>query len=167
MQSFLEGIVMREINEREAQRQPRREEENEEREGLFSSASTKQPTGLGIAERLRSLPTRSDDDERDPPAPTPVVVNVGSNANSVPSGSGDIERLATFVVGGRDFERSMRLRTAIGILHATAASDEERHVLAARLDEAIATKTKTAVEENGGGPLKMARVAFDKLKDLF
>jgi hypothetical protein len=54
-------------------------------------------------------------------------------------------------------------------LVASAATDEERKVLAARLDEAVATKMKTAPSGDGDGlnVKRVARVAFDKLADFW
>lgn len=165
MQSFCEGAVMREVNEIEARQQHRKDEQNDERTRFVMPNGATGPSGLGLAERLHAVPQvpQAGEDER-PHAPV-VNVNVGGTAGGV-GVSNDIDRLANFVLGARDFERTQRLRTAVGILHATASSDEERRVLGARLDEAIAARSKTAAAQDEGGPFKLARVAFDKLKDL-
>jgi hypothetical protein len=165
LQNFLENLVMREVTEHEARRNPlKNEKTNEEERAPRFAAPASGPAGLGISEHLRGVSTTQPADENILPAQAPVVVNVGNPVPTNGAVGNDIERLAAFVAGGRDFERSMRLRTTTAILHATATSDEERRVLAARLDEAIAHKTKSATDE--GGPMKLARVAFDKLKDL-
>lgn len=117
---------------------------------------------LGIADRLKQQDSRPIVTES--PTPAPVVVNVGSQTTS--SGGDIIERLANFVLAGNDFERSTRLRTAVGILKETTPTEEEQKVLAARLDEVIAAKTQTTTPVGGNNIIRTARVAFDKLSAL-
>ena len=101
------------------------------------------------------------------PAPPPsaaqgqVVVNVGGHGSA--HNIDAIDRLAAYVAAGNDFDRDARLRSAVDILRVTTTPEEERKVLAARLDEAVATKVKT----NESGIMKTARTAFDKIAGIF
>jgi hypothetical protein len=119
-------------------------------------------TGMSISTAIRQQRENDAPVAAVPPPNGQVVVHVGNNG--VQNGAGEIDRLAAYVAQGRDFERGTRLRTALGILSATAATAEEEKVLAARLDEAVATKAKT---NGGGGLVRAARVAFDHLTGIF
>ena len=125
--------------------------------------STSHAGGFGISERLQKKPVASEEEAFAPQSAAPVVVNVGNQSAAASNGStSDIDRLAAYVVNGDEFGRDMRLRTAVSILHASTPTDEERKVLAARLDEAVAAKSKTA-SSDGESVLRAARVTFDKL----
>jgi len=158
-QQFIEAAVIKELNEHE-ESSLRVKAEREEAIGRKGDTT---PSTLGIANRLKQQDQQAAVSES--PTPSPVVVNVGQQTGS---GGGDIiEKLATFVLAGSDFERSTRLRTAVDILKDTTSSEEERRVLAARLDEVIAVKTKTTTPTNDGNTVvRTARVAFDKLTAL-
>src|SRR6185369_6871564 len=115
VQSFIEGAVMHEISEMEARHQHRKEdvaEERTERASRFAPfSSTNGHVGLGISEHLRAIAGATPamaDESLDTHAQAPVVVNVGTTTSSS-GANNDIDRLATFVAGGKDFERSMRL----------------------------------------------------------
>jgi hypothetical protein len=158
-QSFVQEVVLAEIAAIEESRHLKRPVNDEDTLPLRQ----KEPVveGLGLAEKMKWHR------ESDPAPIAPlqnqgqVVVNVGNGSGSASSGD-VIDRLAAYIVAGRDFERDTRTRTAVGILQASAATEEERKVLAARLDEAIAAKKKTQPSESGG-VARVARFAFDKL----
>ena len=78
--------------------------------------------------------------------------------------AGGVEGTTDDVVAGGDFELDMRLRNVVEILKASTENEEERRVLAARLDEAVAVKKKQR-EENGGA-WKAARSMFDKVAGI-
>jgi hypothetical protein len=84
------------------------------------------------------------------------------------SGGDTLDKLVTFIMTGTEMERSMRKRTALSILHASAGSEEERATLTAKLEEALAAKLRTPPIFSGEGSVagKVARVAFDKLVGL-
>jgi hypothetical protein len=165
----VEGCVLAELSEHEERRNAKRnvnglrgDAKKEER-----AASTEQ-VGLGIGTALRKRLESAEEEER--PAPTaqaPVIVNVGGSATG--AATSDIDRLATYVTNGGERGRDTRLRTAVAVLVASASTEEERKVLAARLDEAVATKTKTTQANDGEGlnVKRVARVAFDKLADFW
>ena len=168
-QAFVEGCVLAELSEHEerrhakrnpeAARSPLRREESDHASG---------PIGLGIGETLRKRREVSEDEVATPAAAqAPIVVNVGGNAPGAGSPHSDIDRLAAFVTNGSDFDRDTRLRTAVAVLAASTSTAEERKVLAARLDEAIAAKTKTSGSDDGSGVKRIARIAFDKLSDFW
>jgi hypothetical protein len=158
-QQFVEAAVLRELAEHEDSTT----REKAERTQSASRKSDTTPSSMGIAERLKQqpmVPTPSDS-----PTPAPVVVNVGSHTAS--GGADIIERLANYVLAGQDFERSTRLRTAVGILKDTTTTEEERNVLAARLDEVIATKTQSSTPIGAGNNVVRAgRMVFDKIAGL-
>jgi hypothetical protein len=159
-QAFVESAVLAEIaNVKERRRE--KQVERKELRNANSDSSLAPPTSLLVDTLLRQR--RQQESEAPVPttsAPGQVVVNVGGGPTAAGS---EIDRLAAYVMGGSDYERDKRLRTAVDILRATATSDEEKKVLAARLDEVIATKAKT----NENGMVRAARVAFDKLTGLF
>jgi len=156
-QQFIEAAVLREVNEYEESLQRSKETETV----LADRKTDNSPGKLGIVDRLKQQERRHEVSES--PTPAPVVVNVGSNTTS--GGADIIERLANFVLAGNDFERSTRLRTAVNILKDTTPTEEERKVLAARLDEAIAAKTNSTTP-SGGQVVRTARMAFDKIVGL-
>jgi hypothetical protein len=157
IQKFIENIVLAEI-EVEERRHHIRYDNYEPPPPEIGDEKKSSASGLGLADALKKKQEREEIAE--PPAPAPVVVNVGSNGGS--SASGDtIERLAKYVVEGSDFERDRRMRTACEVLKTNSSTEEERKVLAARLDEAVAAKTKT--KPNG---INIAKMAFDKLSSL-
>jgi hypothetical protein len=119
-------------------------------------------TGMSISAAIRQQREIDAPVAAAPPPNGQVVVHVG-NGNAQ-NGAGEIDRLAAYVAQGRDFERGTRLRTALGILSATAATAEEEKVLAARLDEAVAAKAKT---NGSGGLVRAAHVVFDHLTGIF
>jgi hypothetical protein len=128
-----------------------------------------QPTGFtdAIAKLVNPHHGQSPTTENETPsAQAPVVVNVGANSqngNGSNAVGGDIiDRLASHIVAGRDFEQSQRMRYAVSVLSDSTTTEEERNTLAARLDEAVASKKKT----NEGGIVKTARAAFSKLAHL-
>ena len=121
-------------------------------------------TGLTVAEAIKQLSdeTPASAAASAAPAQAPVIVNVGGS-----TGSGDaIDRLASYVADGTQFERNQRLRVVADILKATSRTDEERRSLGERLDAAVATKLQ-ARGEAGGGIVSAARVAFDKIAGIF
>jgi hypothetical protein len=168
-QAFVMAAVLAEIAEVEERQRMKQLRGSRNNDGLQSEPreidTSAAPTGLGIASAIRQRQEATTPIEE--PAPQrQVVVNVGNNGSGGATGSGDaIDRLASYVVTGNEFERDMRLRTAVSILKTSAATEEERNVLAARLDEVIATKTTTKKNESGG-VVRAARVAFDKIAGL-
>jgi len=156
-QQFIEAAVLREVAEHEASTT----REKDDRTETTNHKTDNSPGKLGIVDRLKQQEQRPTISES--PTPAPVVVNVGSNTAS--GGADIIERLANFVLAGNDFERSTRLRTAVNILKDTTPTEEERKVLAARLDEAIAAKTNSTTP-SGGQVVRTARMAFDKIVGL-
>lgn len=168
-QTFIQAAVLAEIAEVEERKRMKQlrirpstpDYEPTQQKEIDSSA----PTST-LVEALRQ---RRQEAEPAPVATAPqgqVVVNVGGGTGVTGAvGSGDlIERLAAYITtAGNDLERDTRLRTATNILHGSAATEEERKVLVARLDEIIATKTKASE----GNVLKTARAAFDKLSSMF
>jgi hypothetical protein len=165
-QKFCESAVMAEVAETERRQFDRRATRDEQRTQTPRTPDTdgSGPAGLGLAAALRGKSPTAEEQTTAPQAP--VVVNVGTTGSGGGAVGGDsIERLATFVTAAHDFERERRLRQAVEVLRVTASTDEERRVLAARLDEAIAAKA--AAKPQGGGPVaRVARVAFDKLAAL-
>ena len=128
--------------------------------------SAPRAVGIGLSEALRRVRA-----QQAPPPPPPaqqqgqVVVNVGGQgAGSAAVAMDTIDRLAAYVVAGGDFDRDMRLRNAVEILKASTDSEEERRVVAARLDEAVAVKSKQ--KEDNGGAWKAARSMFDKVAGI-
>jgi len=168
-QKFIEAAVLAEVAEVERKRHDKKVEREGnalERTNSVHDVPDGAPSGLGITAAIRARAAAPVDA---PPAEQQkqVVVNVGNGGGSggaVHSGDA-IERLANYVIGAKDFERDVRLRKAVDILRDTAATDEERKVLAARLDEAIAAKTGKA-DGGGNGIVRTARIAFDKLADI-
>lgn len=165
-QAFVEGAVLAELAA------------DEERRQMFKKDDTPSEVGRSSSSPPVSLLSQALLHRREEPAApsstigTPqgqVVVNVGGAGGGGSAPSGDIERLANYVAsGGNEMERETRLRTAVTVLHTTASSDEERKVLAARLDEAVAAKTKMTPSHDGaGGIVRTARVAYDKIADLW
>jgi len=161
-QAFVEGAVLSEIAQEEERRAQLREAPTAKKQNTNDVVP-----GSSLAEllRQRAVPPV-------PPEPIPgnaqgqVVVNVGGGGNGGGSSSGDlIETLAAFVTSGHDFEQQQNLRVAVSIIQRTTQDEEKRKVLAAKLDEAIALKTKTKAAD-GGGILHTAKVTFDKLSDL-
>ena len=157
---------MAEVAVIENQRYHHKAERAERRREEKAAVDHVEPVGLGITARKKTNDAETTA-ETPPPTQAPVVVNVGTaGSNASTSTGGDvIDRLAAFVVTGNDFDRDVRLRTAVNILRSGTTSDEERKVLAARLDEAIAAKTNKRNSE-GNGVVRAARVAFDKLADI-
>lgn len=162
IQQFIEAVVLREMAEDDESNKRDKLDRDEYAAANGGRKSDTSPSKLGISERLKQQEQRSVVSES--PTPAPVVVNVGQQTSS---GGGDIiEKLAQYVVSGNDFERSTRLRTAVGILKDTTATEEEQKVLAARLDEAVAAKTQSTTPSGGNTAVRVARVAFDKLAGL-
>jgi predicted DNA-binding protein len=168
-QAFVQATILAEIAEVEERMRMKKlrtrpsSYESMQREEVISSAPS---SGMGIGDALRQR-REVREEPITPTAQSPVVVNVGSNATGGAQNS-DIDRLAAFVVNGNDIDRDTRLRTAVAVLSATTSTDEERKVLAARLDEVIAAKTKTSTTaDDGAGVKRIARVAFDKLADFW
>ena len=130
-------------------------------------ASSYERVGLGIGETLRKRLEVAEEEERpSPTAQAPVIVNVGGGAPGTVTS--DIDRLATYVTNGGERGRDTRLRTAVAVLVASASTDEEKKVLVARLDEAVAARTKiTPTSDDGSGVKRIARIAFDKLSDFW
>lgn len=168
-QAFVEGCVLAELSEHEERRHTKRnahslrgETKKEERD------ASNERVGLGIGETLRKRREVVEEEEQPTTTQAPVIVNVGSNATGGAQNS-DIDRLANYVTSGGDRGRDTRLRTAVAVLASTSSTDEERKVLAARLDEAIAAKTKTSTagDDDGLSVKRVARVAFDKLADFW
>lgn len=161
-QAFVESAVLAEIADHEEQQRQR---------GVQviigpSEGKDSAPVGLGIANRMTTKPQSQSEIEAAPPQ-TPVVVNVGNGGGTNnSSGFNSIDLLATYVTTGNDFERDSRLRTSINILRTNTSTDEERRVLAAQLDEAIASKKKTTERGGDGNVIKTARIAFDKLAGI-
>jgi predicted DNA-binding protein len=173
-QSFVQSAVLAELAEVEEQKRMKRIRASRASSTLYEPPPREeedhsaQSVGIGIADSLRKRREVREAIETPPPTTAPIVVNVGNNAAGSSAPSGDIDRLVTYVVNGNDFDRETRLRTAVGILHSSASTDEERKVLAARLDEAIAAKSKTPPAESGGsGVIRAARMTYDKLADFW
>jgi hypothetical protein len=169
-QAFVQSAVLAEVAEVLDRNRTKR---NRLRPFAHDSSQEQESIGSGLvaptSTLLESLRQRNATPTETPTTPSTqgqVIVNVGGSSASAPNS--DIDRLAAFVVnGGNDLERETRMRTAVNILRASSTTDEERKVLAARLDEAVAAKTKTPPLSEGDGVVRTARVAFDKLADLW
>ncbi len=86
------------------------------------------------------------------------------SSTNTSAGNDAIDRLATYIAAGEEgYERDRRLKTAVEILCSAVESREERKTLAARLDEAVAAKTKAS--ENS--LVQSARTAFEKIAGIF
>ena len=162
-QAFVLTTVFAKVKEiLEPSIRPQKEEKDE---NVFSK-----PEGLGSSiDRIinQHRDKENEEESQQVNAQAPVVVNVGGGAATNGTGSnavgGDIiDRLATHIVSGRDFEQSQRMRYAVEVLAGTTSSDEERKTLAARLDEAVAAKKNS----KRGDSTSFARMAFNKLSHL-
>ena len=156
-QTFMENAVLAQIEDIEGQRQSKKIDLQIKRDHHNEPSP---PIGGGLLEALqkRQENASAETEAEAEPKQGHVVVNVGNNSGS----NGDfIDRLATYVVAGRDFERTTRLREAVRMIQETTVGEEERKVLAAKLDETIASKNKNKTEGKS-----FARVTFDKLADL-
>jgi hypothetical protein len=166
-QAFVQTAVLAEVAEvldrhrlKKVRFRPTANEAQHKEEIDPSTASS----GIGIGEALRQR-REIREEPAAAPAQSPVIVNIGSGGTAPNS---DIDRLATYVTNGGERGRDTRLRTAVAVLVASATTEEERKVLAARLDEAVATKTKTSATGDEGLSVKrVARIAFDKLSDFW
>jgi hypothetical protein len=165
-QAFVENAVLAEM----AALEERQARAREPAPSSFSSnLNNTESFGMGLMERMKERDQRGSREAQPiPQNQGQVVVNVGTN-NGNRSNNADnmIDGLAAYVVSGRDFEQTHRLRAVVSILQDSTQNEEERRVLAARLDEAIATKKKAqGGDTNNESPIRIARVAFDKLADL-
>lgn len=129
------------------------------------------PSGLGITSLFQSalpqapVPKASTPSMADlgaeTPSPAPVVVHVGGNNNS----NDVVNYLATYVLAADDLERTARMRTCVAIVSANCKTPEEKQVMCARLDEAIAIARK----KNSGSSIfgnTFLRQSFDKLTNM-
>lgn len=156
-QAFIEGLVFSEIAAQEERRQSKEPV-------ISSNVADFGPSSSSLVDMFRRRDANQAPPVSEPTPPAGVVVNVGSTAGK--NSSDDIATFATYVGNGKnDFEREARLRVAAEILRDVSATDEECKVLAAKLDEAIAAKTKQPTEgaESASGIIKAARFTFDKL----
>jgi len=122
----------------------------------------------GFSDAINSLvrtqhPTVAVENAPVTPTQAPVVVQVGNSAQQSDArgsvGANMIDHMASWIVAGKDFEQTQRLRQAVAMLAHNASSAEERNTLAARLDEAIASKKaqpQPSLVDKG-------RIAFNKL----
>lgn len=128
------------------------------------------PEGLGITSLFQSVippapvpkastPTMADLGS-ETPAPAPVVVQVGGNGNS----NDVVNYLATYVLAADDLERTARMRTCVAIVSANCKTPEEKQVMCARLDEAIAIARKKSSGNIFGN--SFLRQSFDKLTNM-
>jgi len=162
---FIETAVVAEIIEVEERRRAKKDADDvASLSPLRQQTNGDAPEGLGIARAQQRRTTEAiiEQHQQQQPAERQVVVNVG---NTAASGGDLIDRFASYVASAKDFERDVRLRKAVDILRETAQSDEERKVLAARLDEAIAAKTNSKGNDQNG-VVRVARIAFDKIADI-
>ncbi len=173
-QAFIHTSVMAEVAEvlERAQMKKQQKYRNYSFSGLGSSdepreeiSASSAPMGTGIAEAMRQRRDVAEPAPLQQSAAAPVVVNVGSGAGGAPSSN--IDLLVTYVVNGDEFGRDTRFRSAVAILQASATSDEEQKVLAARLNEAIAVKMNKPSSTSSDGVVRVAQFAYDKLKDLW
>lgn len=174
-QAFVTTAVMGEVAEalerdrlKRARLRPLTRESSFARDGSAVGPS-EQPQGF-LADALRAR--RREEEPVTALAPAqqaPVIVNVGTGSASSPSS--DVDRLAAYIVAGdNDLERDGRQRRVVEILRESTQSPEERKVLAARLDEAVAKLKKTpppAADPGGEGVGRVARIAYDKLVGLW
>lgn len=161
MNKFIESAVVAEITEVEERRRLKKEGDAEATAAPLRVERTADgPEGLGIG---RAQQRRAAEPPAEPaPIERQVVVNVGAQSTT---STNIIDKLASYVAGAKDFDRDVRLRKVVDILRDTAATDEERKVLAAQLDEAVAAKTNEK-ENSGTGVVRAARIAFDKIADI-
>jgi len=168
-QSFVAEVVMAEVTAIEESRRIKKPAFDDEAANRFGANAeySRNGIGLGLAAR-RSRSQVNAQEQPAAPQTAPVVVNVGNVGGAGTKASDMVEGLAVYVVnGGNDFEREARMRTAVGVLHGSASSEEERKVLAARLDESVATKN-TALPSGGDmGVGRVARMAYDKLAEFW
>lgn len=162
-QKFIEAAVMAEVAEVEDYRRTKKRGGSDETSTEAPSIRRgSMPEGLGIAAAMQRR-NAVEDQESAQPTQAPVIVNVGTQAASSAVGGGGnvIEHLATYVVSGPAYEEGTRMRTAVGILHASVATTEERRAAAAKLDEAVAAKKNDARTNPRG-----VRMAFEKIAGL-
>ena len=161
-QAFVEALVLKALAD-EKDRQSVRPDD----EPSFGRPNIDAPTSL-LAEALRQDRIKANEPSQQREQ-SQVVVNVGNNGSGH-GANAEIDRMASYIAsGGNVLERDTRMRTVVTILKESATSSEEAKVLAARLDEAVAAKTKTSSLGDGdsGSLGRTARVAFDKLSELW
>lgn len=162
LQGFAESLVLRAIAEEEERRSIPAEPDER---SFGRQTKSSEPSSL-LVEALREQRIKKADEDAHSKQGQ-VVVNVGNNHSNDGYGPrNEIDRMATYVAkAGNPLERDTRMRAAVAMLRETASSDEERKVLAARLDEAVASKLKTPAltTEDESGVVRTARVTFDKL----
>jgi hypothetical protein len=167
-QSFIQELVLSEIAHIEESQRLTQDEVVDQPRRAKRAPDPASMGGLGIASILKQRQSNEDNAVPVESSSSPVVVNVGNTQTATSDGKhhGELDRLALYVIGGDDFMRDTRKRTAVDILRASAVTDEELNVLVARLEEIVATKTKVATKEKEVGVGKIARMAFDKLASL-
>lgn len=168
-QAFVQAAVLAEVAEVEERKRMKRLRVSRSSDSLDSVPTTEEasespPIGTGIAEALRSR-REAETPAQPKPQQGQVVVNVGGDGSTGRVGNEVIDRLAAFIAKGSEFDRSSRVRTAMTVLGASAATEEESRTLAARLEEAVAAKTKSS--SAGGVAGGIARMAFEKIAGLF
>lgn len=124
------------------------------------------PRGLDINNE-DAKPGKRDDEA--PAAPQgQVVVNVGNNSSSGSNGNNTQDAITLFAAHIADaptYERERRTRHAVEVLCAGVPNPDERKVLAARLDAAVAEKLKTKPSDVERVK-RVAAFAWDKVKGM-
>lgn len=169
--ALLENAVMERVLDFE-QRQTLALKETQEQQEQSSDGKSPSsgPSGLGITSLFQSalpqapVPKASTPSMADlgaeTPSPAPVVVHVGGNNNS----NDVVNYLATYVLAADDLERTARMRTCVAIVSANCKTPEEKQVMCARLDEAIAIARKKSSGNIFGN--SFLRQSFDKLTNM-
>ena len=165
--ALLENAIMERVLDFE-QRQALALKEKQE-QSKDEAPRVNNPSGLGITSLFQSVLPQSPVPKAttptmanlgaETPTPAPVVVQVSGNSNS----NDVVNYLATYVLAADDLERTARMRTCIAIVSANCKTPEEKQVMCARLDEALAI-----VRKKNSGILgnTFLRQSFDKLTNM-
>lgn len=167
MQAFVLSVVMRAIEEDEAEDRVAQDGRQRRREARDARRQVEAPSGLG----LRPRPVAAEAPPPPAPAtPPPVQVVVHGSGSPAPAGTGAsggdiIQRLAAFVTTGPEYTRGERLRQTVEILRVSSGTEEERLALAQQLDAAVAARVKSEPNE-----IEKARralsMSYDRVKEF-
>ena len=156
--ALIENAVMERVlsfEEQQAVALKEKQQKQEKNEAL--------PLGLGLTSLFQSPVPKAvspTDWTGEAPTPTPVVVQVGGATG----GTDVVNYLSTYVLAADDFERTARMRTCVAIIAANCKTPEEKQVMCARLDEAIAIARKKGTTGILGS--NILRQSFDKLTNM-
>jgi len=161
LRAIMSAVAEAEEELREGKAQRRRVAQEETATLLSPPALENEPQGLGV--RSRRERREAEKAERAAasilPAPTVVIQN-GSVAGPSPH-EATIAKLASHIAAAPKWQRDMHMRGAVSTLQMLADSDEERAVLAKRLDDLI------AVEDGKRGAESNTKSVLGQLKGLF